>query len=346
MQTKELTAFLAPWLEGFLAEHPFVIGAYLAGSCAELGPEDDLASCSDIDVMLVIEGGARPKPGKLPHRGMVIEGTYIPWEQISDPEHALADYHIAHALHLGRILFDRDGRLHALCSAVAAEFSKPERILQRVDGVIRKIEAGLDAFDPAWPLFRRCTSLLFGAGIMAHAVLVAAQKNPTVRMRYRAAHSVLNDRPGAQEFLLDAAGFGAVSPDEARQSVCKMAELFDCMAPLCKTAFPFTSDLQREMRPTAVDDALSLIDSGLHRESLFWTFATFSRLMQQACADAPELYARWEAPFARQMRLVLPDDPNGQLERVRSIRAALPGLRALCKELLHLQAFPSDQAPI
>jgi len=334
MKAKDLFPFLTPWLKSFLAEHPFVTGAYLAGSAAELGPEDDLSDCSDIDVMLVIEGEARPKPGKLPYRGAVIEGTYIPWSQIEDPERALSDYHIAHALHLGRILYDRDGRLTRLCAHVAAEFSKPERILQRVDSVIAKIERNLSGFDPSLPLFNRFTALLFSAGVMAHAVLVAVQKNPTVRMRYRATSAVLEGRPDAQEFLLETAGFADITPSEARRFVYRMADLFDLMSPRCKTAFPFTSDLQPEMRKSAVDDALSLIDQGLHRESLFWTCATFSRLMQQAHADAPDIYAKWTNAFEQHAARVMPICPQKQLAHAELILDALPTLRRLCIDLI------------
>lgn len=337
MQAKHLTEFLAPWLEQFLADHPFVVGAYLAGSAAELGPEEDLADCSDIDVMLVIEGQPRPKPGKIPYGIAVIEGSYVPWSSIDDPEKALADYHLAHGLHHGRILYDKDGRLCKLCAQVAAEFAKPERVRQRVDSVIRKIEANLDSFDPNAPRYTRAMGLLFAAGIMVHAVLVAAQKNPTVRMRYRAAREVLKERPEAMEMLLEAAGFSDLSPSSARQAVMQMSALFDTMCPHCKTQFPFTSDLQPEMRKSAVDDALSLIDSGLHRESMFWTLATFCRLMLQASADKPELIGVWNGTFTYEMAAMAKvnmESADSQLQRIEAIRGALPALRSLCDEIV------------
>lgn len=330
MQAKDLNTYLSPWLKTFIAEHPYVTGAYLAGSTAELAPEDDLGDCSDIDVMLTIKGEPRPKPGKIPFGGAVIEGTYIPWSTIEDPELALADYHIAHALHLGRILYDSDGHLTALCAAVAAEFPKPGRIRQRVDSVIRKIENNLNGYDPSAPEANRFMGLLFAAGIMAHAVLVAVQKNPTVRMRYRATKAVLADRPDAQEALLRAAGFDGISAAQAKEAVQEMAELFDRVSPLCKTAFPFTSDLQPEMRKSAVDDALALIDSGLHRESMFWTCATYARLMLQSRADAPEIFSAQQEKFVRFAGWIIPSQP----ERIATIRSALPALRSLCDAII------------
>jgi len=332
MQAKDLAAYLAPWLEEFIAAHPFVTGAYLAGSAAEKAPEDEIAGCSDIDVMLTIEGEARPKPGKIPHGGFVIEGTYIPWAQIADPEAALADYHIAHGLFRSRILCDADGRLTALCEKVRAEFSKPDRILQRVDGVIAKIENGLNGFDPQLPLHNRFMGLAFSAGIMAHAVLVAAQKNPTVRMRYRAAHEIL--APEMQEFLLKTAGFADITPDEARIYALKMGELFDLVSPRCKTVYPFTGDLQPEMKKSAVDDALALIDQGLHRETMFWTCATFCRLMMQAAADAPQIHAQWTSAFEALSRRIGICTPEQQSARIALIRAALPGLRRLSESII------------
>ena len=333
MKAKELTAYLAPWLEGFIAQHPFITGAYLAGSAAEKAPEEDIADWSDIDIMLTIEGESRPKPGKIPYGSHVIEGTYIPWQNIEDAEKALADYHIAHGLARSRVLFDADGRLTALCQSVQAEFAKPERIMQRVDGVIAKIEGNLNGFNADLPLHNRFMGLAFAAGIMAHAVLVAAQKNPTVRMRYRETCRVLQNRPEMQEMLLKTAGFADITPDEARAFVLQTGELFDVVSPLCKTVYPFTSDLQMEMRASVVDDALDLIEKGMHRETMFWTCATFCRLMMQSASDAPEIFAAWQAPFHGLAQRVGAGTPMQQRKRISDIRFALPVLRAFCAEM-------------
>lgn len=334
MKANELRAFLMPWLESFVQEHPFVTGAYLAGSTAELAPEADLAGCSDIDIMLTIDDEPRLKPGKIPCGGYVIEGTYISKSSIADPQAALADYHIAHGLHHGHILLDRDGRLGMLCAAVAAEFALPQRIEQRIESTLAKIEGNLRGYDCSLPLCNRMMGLCFSAGILCHSVLVAGQKNPTVRMRYQATQRLLAARPEGQELLLRTAGFADITPQEARAFVLEMAALFDLVSPRCKTAFPFTGDLLPDMRKSAVDDSLALIEKGLHRETMFWTCATFARLMAQARADLPELYAEWMPTLEHLAGRIGLDSVQAEQARIAGIRATFAPVRALCAEII------------
>lgn len=337
LRAGDLDGFVNRWLEVFLADKPWIRGAYRVGSTAELPSDARIDSCSDIDVMLVTDGcEKREKPGKIPVSGQVIEATYLPWDEIGDAERSLANYHIAHGLHLRRVLFDRDGSLTALCESVAKEFSKPERIRARVKGVIEKIEAGLSGFPEAGKPYARLTSLAFNAGIMAHAVLVAAQKNPTVRTRYKAVRDVLAPigEEQAHEELLAVAGCADITPSEARGFVNRMAELFDEVSPVRRTRFFFTSDLEPEMRPSAVDDMLEMIEGVLARECMFWVVATYCRLLQQAEADAPDIYARYLPGLEELSRRLGVGTPEGERARIDAIRSALPGVSALADRIV------------
>ena len=135
-----------------------------------------------------------------------------------------------------------------------------------------------------------------------------------------------------QEMLLRAAGFADITPDEARAFALQTGELFDIVSPLCKTAYPFTSDLQAEMRSSVVDGALELIGKGMHRETMFWTCATFCRLMMQSAADAPDIFAAWQRPFCILAQRVGAGTPMQQRKRISDIRMSLPVLRAFCAE--------------
>lgn len=44
-----------------------VVGAFFTGSTLEADPADELAPESDVDVAVVVDGPAPPKPGKLRH---------------------------------------------------------------------------------------------------------------------------------------------------------------------------------------------------------------------------------------------------------------------------------------
>lgn len=336
MQASQLSSFLAPWLRAYADAHPQLMGAYLAGSAAELSPEDTISACSDIDIMLLLDADAGEKPGKIPYKGYVIEGTHVLYETVAVPDGALSDYHLAHGLSRGRILLDRDGRLTALSAAVAKEFAKPERIWARIDNVFSRIDRNLTGYDPAAPLPQRMMGLLFSAGILCHAVLVAAGKNPTIRMRYRATQQL--DNPPLQEALLSAAGFGSITREQTSALLCDMAALFDTVAPACKTPFPFTGDLQPQMRKSAVDDLLALLQQGLQREAMFWICATGTRLMVQAHADLPSAYAQalpWLQAVAEAIGL---GSLQAERRRIDQIREAMPVIRSYCQSIIEMSA--------
>lgn len=319
-------------------ELPGVLGAYCIGSAALLPLDAALSAHSDFDVMAVLApGDARPKPGKLLRGGVLLEISVISMDALRDPARAAEDYHIANGLSdPACVLYDPHAVIAPLCQYIARDFSAPDSISRRVRNARDKAERMLLAFDPAAPSPERLNGWLFPAGVLAQAILVAALQNPTVRTRYAAARRVLLrfDLAAEYERLLALSGFESITPAQARTHLSALASAFDDASRVLRTPFFFASDLTPLARPLAIDGSRALIESGLHREAMFWIAATFARCEMAFMADAPALLKKHLSGIqALRSDLGVPA-PAGEAARARNILRFLPALDAITEAII------------
>ena len=90
--------------------------AFLHGSSAWLGANDDLQPGSDIDILLVPRiGNSIESPGKQFNHGVMLEPSVIRREEVASTEAVLSAYHLAGSLRLPElILFDEGGWLRPI----------------------------------------------------------------------------------------------------------------------------------------------------------------------------------------------------------------------------------------
>ena len=171
---------------------PGVVGAYTAGSTNWLPDDAVLPASSDLDVMLVLADADPPvKPGKVQYRGALLELSYLSDAPFQNADDILGHYHLANSFQSARILLDPSGRLAALQGEVAREYPRAARVRQRlahVEANMRGYAAAVATWDM---LHEQVTCWLFAAGGLTHMLLVAALRNPTVRLRYLAARDLL-----------------------------------------------------------------------------------------------------------------------------------------------------------
>ncbi|MET9025950.1 hypothetical protein ABZW96_10025 [Nocardia sp. NPDC004168] len=117
--------------------------------------------------------------------------------------------------------------------------------------------------------------------------LVAALRNPTVRLRYQAVRQVLEDygMPEIQEDLLRHLCPLELSAEQADQMVADLAEVFDVAATVATSRFPFSADITAHGRPVAIEGARRLVAAGEHRAAVFWIIATYGRCQQIVDTD-------------------------------------------------------------
>jgi hypothetical protein len=215
---------------------------------------------------------------------------------------------------------------------VARDFADPAWVRRRYADARGRILDRLAAVDPDGPWHEQVTRWLFGTGVTAHLPLVAALRNPTVRLRYPAARAALADlgRPGVYPELLRLLGAADLTAARVGRHVDALGQAFDAAAAVARTPFFFSSDLSVEARPIAIDGSRELVACGDHREAMFWVVATFARCQAVFEADAPGLAREHEGAF-RAAAADLGIATHGDIRRrAAEVRAALPALdRAL-----------------
>ncbi|MDF2744788.1 MAG: hypothetical protein K0S88_6166, partial [Actinomycetia bacterium] len=97
---------------------------------------------------------------------------------------------------------------------------------------------------------------LFPTGVTTHVLLTAGLRNPTVRLRYLAART-----------LLTLLGCAELPRERVERHLTAMTAAFDTAA--------------------AVDGSRDLVGRGHHREAVFWIAATYARCLAILASDAP-----------------------------------------------------------
>ncbi|MET7343489.1 hypothetical protein ACIOEZ_24955 [Streptomyces sp. NPDC087866] len=293
MRVGEARAAAAHWVAAHARPAPGYLGAYFSGSTVGRPDGAELAVSSDVDVVVVREGHEAPaKPGKLLHEGALLEITYEPWAALADPDAVLGAYHLAGGFCRDTVIDDPTGRLRALHAYVAPRFAERDQVRRRCLDARHRVESRLAALDTGQPFAARVMAWLFPTGVTTHVPLVAALRNPTIRLRYPAVRDVLT-KYGQQALypeLLALLGCEEVSARRVRHHLGELTRTFDATVPVARTPFFFSSDLTERARPVAVDGSRELIDRGDHREAVFWIVATFARCHTVLAVDAPDLH--------------------------------------------------------
>ena len=240
-------AAAADWVSRHARDQPGFRGAYLSGSTISLPDDAELPANSDVDVLLV-SAASQDAPtglGKLRYRGVLLDIGRVPEDRLRTPEQVLGSYRLAGSFRTDRIIADPTGRLRRLQAAVAAGFARRHWVGRRCDEAVRIIEDRLARLEPTAPSHRQVTAWLFAAGGTAHLPLVAALRNPTVRLRYLAAREVLADYRLDQHYrtLLELLNCADLSRDTVARQLDDLSRTFDAAAAVARTRFAFSSDI-------------------------------------------------------------------------------------------------------
>ena len=279
------------WVMRHAHPEPWFRGAYFGGSTAGLPGDADLPPASDVDVFVVTaEAEPPPKLGKFVYCGALLEVTHLPWRLLASAEQVLAHYHLAGGLRLDTIITDPSGQLRQLQAEVSSHFAEEAWVRRRCAHARGGSEQWLAAIDPSAPWHDQVTTWLFGTGVMTHVVLVAALRNPTVRLRYLRARDVLREYGHADLYveLLQLLGCADLPAERVEHHLAGLARTFDAAAAAFRTPYRFRSDISAAARPIAIDGSRDLIRNGCHREAVFWMVATFGRCHAILAVDAPD----------------------------------------------------------
>ncbi|WP_412737870.1 hypothetical protein [Krasilnikovia sp. MM14-A1259] len=309
-----------------------------------------LAPTSDVDINVVTTGSAAVTGvGKIYRDDVVLEVSSVPLSEISTPEQVLGNYHRAGSLRMDSIICDPTGRLRHLQQQVAASFADRRWIRQRCRNARDRVTSHLGRFDPAGPWHDQVTAWLFGTGVTTHVILVAALRNPTVRLRYLAAREALAEY-GYTAFygdLLDLLGCANLSAERAAFHLRGLAATFDTAAAAARTLFPFSHDITASTRRIAIDGSDALIRQGDQREAVFWMIATYARCHKILAADAPRHVQQSLMPaFNDLLDEMGITGSKDLLARCDAVVLALPSIAAKAEEIIECNPEAFDSAPL
>ncbi|WP_406090948.1 hypothetical protein [Streptomyces sp. NBC_01013] len=350
MRVAAARAAATRWVAAYARPAPGYRGAYFSGSTVGRPGDAELPPSSDVDVMVVTEEDDPPaKPGKLRYGGALLEISYVPWAELRDPEAVLSSYHLAGSFRSDTVIDDPTGELRALYADVSPRFAERRWVRRRCLDARRRVEGRLAAFDASAPFHEQVPAWMFPTGVTTHVLLVAALRNPTVRLRYRAVRDVLIEygQPELYPELLGLLGCAEVSERVVRHHVGELRRTFDATVPVSRTPFFFSSDLTGPARPLAVDGSVELLDRGEHREAVFWIVATLARCHTVLAVDDPALHAArlpaFEAAVAGLTGITCTAD---LLERRERVLRFLPRLEEATEAVLAANPDITGQAPL
>jgi hypothetical protein len=141
-------------------------GAYASGSTVGLPDDAELSPYSDLDVCVVTARTDPPAaPGKLRHRGALLEVSHVPWSQVASAEKVLATYYLAGSFRGGSLLADPTGRLAHVQARVSRDFARQPWVRRRCADARGRIESRLaGAAAGGMPFHEQVTAPTRGAG--------------------------------------------------------------------------------------------------------------------------------------------------------------------------------------
>jgi hypothetical protein len=313
-------------------------GAYFSGSTVGLPDDAELPPTSDIDIVVVTAQEDPPaKPGKLRFQDALLEVSYLPWTELASADDVLASYHLAGSFRTDAIIDDPTGHLHKLHAHISRHFAARPWVRRRCQDARHRIETRLAAIDTSAPFHEQVLSWLFPTGVTCHVLLVAALHNPTVRLRYLAAREVLTDYGHFSLYpeLLNLLGCSHLPAQRVQHHLRELAATFDATVQVAKTPFFFSSDITPTARPIAIDGSQRLIDSGDHREAVFWIIATFARCHTILAADAPQLHEDLAPAFQAAVTDLGISSSHDLFHRAEAVTRFLPRLWQATEDILN-----------
>ena len=342
MLIKEARAAAADWVRRHGAR-----AAFYTGSSLDLPDSAELSAASDLDIVVVVDGAAPAKIGKLLHRGVRLDVSFLDRRELANPDLVARIHYLAPSFRSERaIIVDADGELRAVHDHVAPIFARSDVVWGRCENVLSRMLSGLSRVgEPAsWPT--QLLGWLFPISLPTQLLLVAGCRNPTVRLRYLRVRELLVDHQLAERYpaLLEQLGCLAVTPATVLDHLDRLASAFDAAAAV-PTDLAFAGDLSIDSRSVAIDGTRRLVQQGDHREAVFWLMVTFARCQLTLDLAADPVPADHHRPLlaAAAVDLLGVSEPADLQRRARSTEQCLPELTSTARRII--TELPAAELP-
>ncbi|RXZ01895.1 hypothetical protein [Fictibacillus sp. S7] len=339
MKVGEARKNSAEWTNNFAESSDWVLGAYFSGSTIEMDNDENLPVGSDVDIVVVTTLQDPPmKLGKFLYKGTLLEVTYLSQEQLSSPEKVLSSYHLVGSFRVDTIIYDPHNVLQNLQRVVSTKLAQKKWVLTRCEDARKRVETGFNSISSKVPLHEQVMSFLFGSGVTTHILLVAALRNPTIRLRLVKAKEVLENYrlEGFYEELLELLGYSHFTPKRVEYHLNNLEKTFDVTVNVSRTPFFFSTDILKDSRLIVMEGSRELIKKGLHREAVFWIAVTFTRCHTILAADADADTQSSHLPAFHELlnELGISSHPD-IIMKSRQVLDFLPGVWDTAERIIH-----------
>jgi hypothetical protein len=307
MLVKEAKEAARRWVHEEGAAVPGFGGAFLTGSAS--APHGTA-------VTVVVDGEQQPPPPlRFSYEGFRLEVSYISSVRLQCAVSVLCDARLAGSFNTLNVLADPSGHLTELQERVAQEFASRRWVLVRCADAMDDVRAWLGRISARDSVAEQVLAWASGTGMTAHALLVAACRDPEVPHPYAAVREVLAERGrlDCHEVLLYLLGSAGL----CRQRVeTHLAGLERMLAALGESEEP---------RPYVVEGCRSLIERGLHREAVFEQVLAYAGGLVRL-SNAGRDPASWESDFAALLADLGISSYEDRRRRADRVLAGLPEL--------------------
>jgi hypothetical protein len=287
-------AIARQWLAEEWEGTPGFLGALYCGSTNWKSDEAEYVPPSDIDILIWVDGEIRTLD-RLYRDGVILQPSILPYSRLSrTPEEILSDFRIASHFSVPSIIADPTGHLTTLYRAVAPEYARRKWVRARCERVRTRIDEILDTWlapdletDALWT---QVFDLYYMVFLLSEILPVADLRDPTVRKSFVLAREILQKqgRLDLQEAMFTLLGCQAMSRTDVEALFAVYTEAFDQASLFLRTPFFFSSEVAANSRPVSVEGVREIVDSGLHREAMFWMMAIYSIAVKVMQNDAPD----------------------------------------------------------
>ena len=335
-------AIARQWLAETWEGKPGFLGAIYCGSTNWKADETEYVPPSDIDILIWIDSETRTLD-RLYRDGVILQPALLPYSRLSrTPEEILSDFRIASHFSVPSIIADPTGHLTLLHQAIAPVYAQRQWVCARCERVGTRLDEILDTWlapdletDAFW---MQVMDFYYAVFILSEIIPVADLRDPTVRKAFVLSGEILakQGRLDLQEALFALLGCQHMGRADVEAHFAVYENAFDQASAFVHTPFFFSAEVSATARPVSVGGVRDLIDSGCHREAMFWLVFIYSIAVQVMQTDGPIAeQAAHLAQYRQQMADLGLRTKADISARVAQLKALVPTFRAVAEQMMN-----------
>ena len=288
------------WVDEVASQEPGFCGAFFIGSINRKPAEAPFPPSSDIDIRIITEAPDPPGLNLFYYKNVVLEISYMAWDSIQSSEGLLGDYTLAVHFTTPNIISDPFGELSKINAVVSKDYARRKWVYKRCEHARELFNITQQWLNESDSFHEQVFAWLYPTSMFTHIVLVAGLQNPTVRKCFVASKEVLTryGQLSLYESMLNLLGCVHMSRAQVEYHLKSCTEVFDVAKGFVKTPFFGATYITDYSRPISIDGSRELIESGDHREAVFWLIATQYFCQKALYLDAPkEVQDRYASCF-------------------------------------------------